>query len=351
LREWCYDAPHKKGAQRTALEVTTCFAPLLRWMVSLWPAAEARLVLVFDATLLGDRCVVLAVSLVYRGCAIPVAWKVLPANQKGAWQPHWLALVTTVADVIPPSWTVLVLADRGLYARWLYQRIQAAGWHPYLRLHRHGLFRLAGQARWRDLQTLAPQPGYAWTGRVSCFKGPKGRLDCTVVARWEVGQTEPWLIATDIDPTIADAAWYGLRAWIEAGFKDLKRGGWHWEQTKLRDPARVERHWLVLAVATLWVVTVGGAAEAQGAETGLEGVPELGAGKAGRNRASRARLVSCFRRGIVAVLVGLITGSVPVEERFWPQPWPDGSTRPRCEATSFASEEELSAAEIGKTYP
>src|SRR3712207_6374656 len=33
LREWCYDAQDKRGAKRQALDVTTCFVPLLRWIV------------------------------------------------------------------------------------------------------------------------------------------------------------------------------------------------------------------------------------------------------------------------------------------------------------------------------
>lgn len=330
LREWCYDAPDKKGRRRVALDITPCFAPLLRWLISLWPASDAAVVLVLDATLLGDRCAVLAMSLVYRGCAIPVAWKVVAANRNGAWRPHWIALLDAVAAEIPPSWTVLVQADRGLYARWLYQRIVAAGWHPYLRLHRHGLFRVAGQARWHDLRVLVPQPGYRWQGRVNCFKGSRGRLDCTVVARWEVGQAEPWLIATDLAPDVADWAWYKLRAWIEAGFKDTKRGGWHWEQTKMRDPARVERQWLVIALATLWVVTVGGAADAQASTPDLADWP---AGAAGPPRRSRARLVSCFRRGVLVLLAGLVRGQVPEVEVFWPEPWPDGSHYPRLQET------------------
>jgi hypothetical protein len=143
LREWCYDAPAKKGRCRVALDVDTCFAPLLGWLISLWPASAAAVVLVLDASALGDRCVVLAVSLVYRGWAIPVAWRVVVANQKGAWRPPWIALLDTLAETIPASWTVVVQADRGLDARWLYQRMGAAGWHPYLRVQRHGLFRVA----------------------------------------------------------------------------------------------------------------------------------------------------------------------------------------------------------------
>ena len=45
------------------------------------------------ATSLGDRFVVLAISVVYRGCAVPVAWKVLKAEEKHAWKPEWQALL------------------------------------------------------------------------------------------------------------------------------------------------------------------------------------------------------------------------------------------------------------------
>ena len=44
--------------------------------------------------------------------------------------------------------TVLVLADRGLYARWLYHRIRRLGWHPFLRINHGAKFRPAGQATW-----------------------------------------------------------------------------------------------------------------------------------------------------------------------------------------------------------
>ena len=84
LSEWCYDAPDKKGHKRRDLEVSTCFAPLLQWILAWWPADQPRLALALDATTLKKRFTVLVISVVYRGCAIPVAWKVVGAEQKGA---------------------------------------------------------------------------------------------------------------------------------------------------------------------------------------------------------------------------------------------------------------------------
>ena len=62
LREWYYDVPRQRGTNRQALRVETCFAPLLGWVVSWWQGTQ--LALAIDATALGARCVVLAISVV-----------------------------------------------------------------------------------------------------------------------------------------------------------------------------------------------------------------------------------------------------------------------------------------------
>ncbi|MGI8550807.1 MAG: hypothetical protein ACR2PL_08485 [Dehalococcoidia bacterium] len=83
---------------------------------------------------------VLAASVVYRGCAIPVAWTMLPANQQHAWRGEWLGLLHRLWRSIPRGETVIGLADRGLYAPWLYRRIRRIGWHPFLRVNLGGTF-------------------------------------------------------------------------------------------------------------------------------------------------------------------------------------------------------------------
>jgi hypothetical protein len=90
LRAWYDDVPRKRGAKRQALPVETCFAPLLGWVVSWWQGTP--LALAIDATTLGQRLVVLALSVVSRGGAIPVAWVILPAGAKPAWRREWLRL-------------------------------------------------------------------------------------------------------------------------------------------------------------------------------------------------------------------------------------------------------------------
>ncbi|GAC1461906.1 MAG: hypothetical protein PVSMB4_20360 [Ktedonobacterales bacterium] len=325
LRDWCYDAADKRGHRRREVEVAACFAPLLRWVLASWPRGERRLALALDATTLGQRFTVLAVSVVYRGCAIPVAWAVVPATTKGKWRPHWEALLDRLAGVVPEDWLVLVVADRGLYARWLYQAIQRQGWHPFLRINQQGQYRPAGSTRFRPLATVVRRGADGWSGAVECFASSSCRLTCTLVAQWTEPHTDPWLVLTDLPSAGARVAWYGMRAWIECGFKDCKRGGWGWHQTKMTDPARASRLWLVMAVATFAVVRAGGAAESGLEALSGDGVPDLAPV---RPRRTRPRLLSCFRHGVLRVLVAVVRGRHLPRGRFRPDPWPDAVPAP-----------------------
>src|SRR6201988_1237672 len=62
LREFCYEAKAKRGGPRQEVNVESCFAPLLAWVLSWWEGTQ--LAFAVDATTLGQRFVVLVVSVV-----------------------------------------------------------------------------------------------------------------------------------------------------------------------------------------------------------------------------------------------------------------------------------------------
>src|SRR5207244_11741767 len=93
LREWYYPAQDKAGKKRRTMEVEACFAPLLRWVLAWWPEEQQELALALDATTVGQRFTILCISVLVRGCGIPVAWKVLEDNQKVSWQHYWQTLL------------------------------------------------------------------------------------------------------------------------------------------------------------------------------------------------------------------------------------------------------------------
>jgi hypothetical protein len=123
-------------------------------------------------------------------------------------------------------------------------------------------------------------------------------------------------------PEASDAGWYGLRAWIEQGFKITKRAGWQWHRTRMSAPDRVARLWLAVAVATLWWLSVGGEADMTiPASTLLDvtgGCPE----RPRTRRATRLRLVSVFRQGWVRLLVARLRQEPWPQGRLVPESWP-----------------------------
>jgi hypothetical protein len=180
LRAWSYPSKRKKGTHRQAVEVSHCFAPVLGWVLSWWDRDDQRLALAMDASTLSTRFTVLAISVLYRGCAIPVAWKIVRSNEPGSWEPYWKDLLSQLAPVIPADWVVSVLADRGLDAKWVYEHLVSLSWHPFLRINRSGKVRPLGEKSFRWLTSVVPEVGTSWSGVVDCFAGAACRVQCTL---------------------------------------------------------------------------------------------------------------------------------------------------------------------------
>jgi len=318
LREFYWEAEQKRGKKRRELEVTRVFPDLLRWVLSLWSPEQKQLVLAMDATTHKDVFVVLSIHVVYRSCAIPIAWAILPGNQPGSWKPYWQALFHHLKGSIPADWRVIVLADRGLYAAWLFHAIKETGWHPFLRINPDGKFKIE-EGDWQELQAFLSEPGQQRMAKVTCFK--RDSVDATLFARWNQEYESPWYILTDMPAQEAEIAWYGMRTWIESGYRDLKRDGWQWQSTRMTKPQRAERVWLVMAVAMLWVLNAGSAME----DNHLRGKTNSLKDKAASSEESDVdivRIISCFLRGLNTILAMLLKGSELTLTYFPAMRWP-----------------------------
>lgn len=249
LREVLYNHADKAGRNRTDFDVTTCFVPLLKWVLHCFAPNQRTLVLAIDVTYLRDTFAVFAVSVVVARCSIPVAWHIQPTTQKGAWNPVWQRLLQTLHTVVPADWHVVVLGDGGLYSKSLFIFIRnQLHWHPHLRIDRQGLYQ-DSSGTWQPLSTLVFPGMVATVCRVRCFKGDP--LLCTLLLEWDSQCDKPCMVVTDLPIESARCRTYHLRYWIESGFKDIKRGGLHWEQTKMTDARRAERLWLVFSLVLL----------------------------------------------------------------------------------------------------
>ena len=207
LREWLYDGSDRKSPCQTQLDVTLCFALLLRWVLAWW--YSERLALAIDPTLKGDQTTAIVISVVYRSCAIPVA----PYPVRGRlWMDPTVELLRELAPAVPRDKTVIVLCDRGISSPKLWKQIRAQGWHPGMRYRKNITFCADGGKRLPAL-AFVPVPDTAWIGRGAAFGPPTAQRRCTLLAVWYAEQEEPWIILTDLAPDKVGPSWYALRFW------------------------------------------------------------------------------------------------------------------------------------------
>ena len=121
---------------------------------------------------------------------------------KGSWKPYWQELFQSLKNIVPQEYLVIVSADRGLYADWLYQKIIELGWHPFLRINHQGQYRDSSSDFWQPLAKVITKQNQHWSGRITCFK--INPIDCTLLARWDDDYADPWLVLTDLESTNSD---------------------------------------------------------------------------------------------------------------------------------------------------
>jgi hypothetical protein len=198
-----------------------------------------------------------------------------------------------------------------------------------MRVKATGSFRPDGWHTFHPLKLFAVREGtrFASTG-VGYRTAP---LSCTLLACRVAGCEDAWLVLTGLPASSADPCWYALRSWIAQGFKVIKSGGWQWQRARMGDADRAGRLWVVVSVATAWLVELGGLAEF---EPRAEAVPPLG-------RLDRPRVHRLFRIGLAVILAGLVSGEVRTG-RFQPEPWPTPVPIPTITEGQFRSQ---------RTYP
>lgn len=206
------------------------------------------------------------------------------------------------------------------------------GWHPFLRLNDTTGFRAEGEASFTPIGSRVRRRGRGWSGRGMLSEYGE-QVEGSVVIRWEKGYDEVVAVLTDLPAKQTNVSWYFQRFWIEGEYKDHKSGGWGWEQTKMTDPKRAERLWLVMAVAMQIAVLVGGLEDAQ--------EQEKRAGKARQTRTPRrrgrpaktwqrprGREQSCLMRGQQSIHAAMLQRE-PLPQGFViSEPWPT-QTYPR----------------------
>jgi len=224
---------------------------------ALLPWAEETALLALDSSVLWEKYVIVRISLIYRGRALPLAWSVLEQGSASVSFVNYAPILEEASRLLPRACQVILLADRGFVDVDLMQRAVRLGWHFTIRAKSSLWVYRAFKPRCK-MNALRPPKGEVrllHTVQVTARRFGPVHLALAHV-RTPHGH-EQWALISD-RPTSRDTLdEYGLRFDIEENFLDDKSAGFQLEASELRDADALARLCLVLAVATLYLTSIG----------------------------------------------------------------------------------------------
>ena len=237
-----------------AVRVRVWYEPIARCLLErASQGGEVRLIV--DGSKVGFEHRLLMVGLAYRRRAIPVAWSWVRSEKGHSSAYKQRALLDYVRRLTPDGAWVSVVGDSEFGAVKVIEQLEEWGWHYVLRQKRSHLV-VGGGDGWKPLGESIERAGQTrWMENVLLSRLHAHRTN--LLLHWKGGETEPWLLATDLRAPRQALSAYRRRMWIEEMFADFKGHGFDLESTHLRRFGRLSRLTLAVAMLYVWLVVYG----------------------------------------------------------------------------------------------
>jgi hypothetical protein len=253
----CLAASWQRRCQRwlanSRIDVETLYGPLIVWAIQHWQNQGHTLHLALDTTMLWNRFCVVVVSVVAHGRAIPLLWQTLEHPSASVSASVSIALLEKADQLLAGFGAITLLADRAFpcdeLIAWFNGRSR---WSYVMRLR--GDTEIHGTAA-----PLGCQVRRLHLRRGECrgFRNVRlwadGSQSVNLVLAHPTGLAveEPWFLISNLAPDL-DRVWsYEKRFCCEQLFRDQKSGVFHLAGSGLREPRRIDRLLLVVAIAVL----------------------------------------------------------------------------------------------------
>lgn len=231
------------------------YRPLMVKVLAAW--AGETLYLALDTSLLWQRFVIVRLALVYRGRALPLGWVICASSSATVAVACYQRMLAEVAEGIPRSSRVVLLADRGFMDVKLMQLARQLNWHFRIRVKSSVYVYRATHSR-RTVAALMPPPGQArFFSYIWLTEQRFGPLHLALAYVQSQGDYQRWAIVSDESVGLKTFDEYGLRFDIEENFLDDKSAGFQLEASRLEDAQAISRLCLLVATATLYLVSTG----------------------------------------------------------------------------------------------
>jgi Transposase DDE domain len=234
-----------------------------------------RVQLLIDRVLLRNAHNFLVVSIGFRRRSIPLVWQLLPHRGSSSLADQQ-ALIAAAAALLPPDVRISVHGDSEFRSLTLFRWLRAQGYDALLGVR--------GQL-WVYLTRDPQDAGQSLRSVVAPFTSPPAvgrrrghrRSPVTYLTNVAVHQEErfgpvnllAWWerdddgreilhgVLTNLPATAQTKAYGTRRMWIETVFRDWQSGGFHLDQCGIPSSERLARLLIILALAYLWLVSLG----------------------------------------------------------------------------------------------
>ena len=240
-----------------AVHVREWYRPIAEQWLQAQAACLGEIRLIVDGTKVGFGHQLLLVSLAYRKRAIPIAWTWVKhvRGHSGAFKQ--LALLNYVRSLLPAGIGVFLVGDCEFGSVEVLKWLDQWHWFYVLRQKSDTCLWLEQSTEWKPFASFIQKPGQSlWLGYG--YLTAKEICPTNLLIHWQVGEEEPWCLATNLPDRMTVLKGYRRRMWTEEFHGDIKKHGFDLESTMLQDFLKLSRLTLAVAFLYVWLVSVGG---------------------------------------------------------------------------------------------
>ena len=225
--------------------------------------ALETLVLVMDGSVVGRNCTALMIHVIYKGRALPLAWRVRQGPKGHFPEDLHIAVVELMSAVIPEGAKVVFLGDGEFDGTALQATLNEAGWSYVCRTAMSTVATWEGETFRLDTLGACSKPGTLIALKEVKFTrnayGPVMVLSC-----WAKEYQEPLYLVSNMDAAEEACRYYQKRFRIETFFSDQKSRGFHIHKSHISDPQRLSRLLIAACLSYIWVIYLGSLCEKDG---------------------------------------------------------------------------------------
>src|SRR2546430_550895 len=222
--------------------------------------ALQTLVLVMDGSVVGRGCNALMIHVLYKGRALPLAWRVRQGPKGHFPEDLHIALVELMSACIPAGTQVVFLGDGEFDGTALQATLNEAGWSYACRTAMSTVATWEGVTFRLDTLGACSKPGtLIELKEVQFTRGAYGPV--MVLSCWAKGYQEPLYLVSNMDAAEEACRLYQKRFRIETFFSDQKSRGFHIHKSHISDVQRLSRLLIAACLAYIWVVYLGSVCE------------------------------------------------------------------------------------------